>query len=256
MKKLTCLLITFILVLSLLDISDYVKVRSYAANTKTKTISSREAVERIKKNFKLSKRIRLAEAFNPVSSNQNNETWMLTLVNAENPLPDTYKSGLKKLANGLQFDERAIEQLNSMLSDARAEGLSPVVCSAYRTTEYQRKLFNNQVNKQIAKGLNRQQAEIEARKIVAYPGTSEHNLGLAADIVSLDYQQLDEKQAKTAEVKWLTEHCSEYGFILRYPEGKTDITGVIFEPWHFRYVGINAAKEIMASGQCLEEELK
>ncbi len=108
----------------------------------------------------------------------------------------------------------------------------------------------------MSKGLNYHQAEIEASKVVTYPGTSEHNLGLAVDIVSLDYQILDEKQADTLEIKWLVEHCSEYGFIFRYPEDKVHITGIIFEPWHFRYVGgVSAAKEIMENNLCLEEYL-
>ena len=181
--------------------------------------------------------------------------WMLTLVNGENPLPDEYSPPLEKLENGLQFDARAIDQLNAMLSDARAQGLSPVVCSAYRTIEYQEKLFDNQINKQMSRGWGRRQAVEEASKVVSYPGTSEHNLGLAADIVSESYQILDEKQADTSEMQWLLEHCSEYGFILRYPEGKTDVTGVIYEPWHFRYVGKQAAKEITENGLCLEEYL-
>lgn len=183
------------------------------------------------------------------------EDWMLTLVNRENPLLDSYFPKLEKLQNGLEFDARAIDQLNLMLSDARAQGLSPVVCSAYRSIEYQQKLYENQVNKEISKGLNRQEAEIEASKTIAYPGTSEHNLGLAVDIVSIDYQILDEKQAETEEIKWLIEHCKEYGFILRYPKDKINITGVIYEPWHFRYVGIEAAKEIMENSLCLEEYL-
>jgi len=182
-------------------------------------------------------------------------SWMLTLVNNKNPLPDTFKPVLKSLSNGKQFDERAIKQLNSMLAAAKKQGLSPVVCSAYRSIKKQQELFNNQVKKQISKGLSAKQADIEARKVVAYPGTSEHNLGLAADIVSLKYQLLDKKQADTAEVKWLIRHCSEYGFILRYPEGKTDITGVSYEPWHFRYVGTDHAKAIMENGLCLEEYL-
>lgn len=179
--------------------------------------------------------------------------WMLTLVNANNPLPDNYSPELKTLSNGLQFDARAIDQLNAMLSAAREQGLSPVVCSAYRSIENQRTLFNNQVAKQMANGLSKEQAEIEARKVVAYPGTSGHNLGLSADIVSINYQLLDEAQSDTPEVKWLIEHCSEYGFVLRYPKDKTDITGIIYEPWHFRYVGVQAAKEIMENGICLEE---
>ena len=183
------------------------------------------------------------------------DDWMLTLVNADNPLTNDYSPKLKSLTSGHKFDERAIDQLNAMLSAMRAQGLSPVVCSAYRTVEYQRTLFNNQVERQMTKGLSREQAEIEARKSVAYPGTSEHNLGLAADIVSINYQLLNDAQADTPEMKWLFEHCHEYGFILRYPKDKTDITGIIYEPWHFRYVGKETAAEIMESGLCLEEYL-
>lgn len=196
-----------------------------------------------------------ANCISPPLQESQGENWMLTLVNAENPLPDNHAPKLKSLDNGLQFDERAINQLNAMLSAAKAEGLSPLVCSAYRTIEKQRTLFNNQVKGRISKGMTQGQAEIAARKVVAYPGTSEHNLGLAADIVSRDYQLLDEAQADTPEVKWLMEHCGEYGFILRYPKDKMDITGIIYEPWHFRYVGIKAAKEIMTDGLCLEEYL-
>ena len=183
------------------------------------------------------------------------DDWMLTLVNADNPLTNDYSPKLKSLTSGHKFDERAIDQLNAMLSAMRAQGLSPVVCSAYRTVEYQRTLFNNQVERQMTKGLSREQAEIEARKSVAYPGTSEHNLGLAADIVSINYQLLNDTQADTPEMKWLFEHCHEYGFILRYPKDKTDITGIIYEPWHFRYVGKETATEIMESDLCLEEYL-
>lgn len=92
--------------------------------------------------------------------------------------------------------------------------------------------------------------------MVAYPGTSEHQLGLAADIVARSYQLLDDQQAQTAEARWLKEHCAEYGFILRYPTDKTSLTGVIFEPWHYRYVGEEAAREIMGQGICLEEYLE
>ena len=183
------------------------------------------------------------------------EKWMLALVNDKNPLPDGYEVPLKKLDNGLQFDARAIESLNAMLSDARAQGLSPIVCSAYRTIEYQQKLFGKQIDKQMSRGFDRRQAETEARKVVTVPGTSEHNLGLAADIVSESYQILDDRQADTPEMQWLMEHCDEYGFILRYPDGKTPQTGVIYEPWHFRYVGKKAAREIKEKGLCLEEYL-
>lgn len=177
------------------------------------------------------------EIGNTALTEENEGDWRLMLVNDKNPLPDTFKPRLKSLPNGQQFDERAIEQLNSMLAAAKREGLSPVVCSAYRSIKKQQNLFNNQVNKLMSKGLDAKEADIEARKTVSYPGRSEHNLGLAVDIVSLEYQLLNEKQADTKEAKWLAKHCSEYGFILRYPKGKSDITGVVYEPWHFRYVG-------------------
>jgi D-alanyl-D-alanine carboxypeptidase len=178
------------------------------------------------------------------------------LVNRDKLLPAGYKPPLESLPNGLLFDRRAIGHLNAMISAAQAQGLSPVICSAYRTIEYQQTLFDKQIQKQMARGLNRNQAEIEAARNVAYPGTSEHHLGLAVDIVSLQYQQLDEAQARTPEIIWLTEHCSEYGFILRYPKDKTQITGIVYEPWHFRYVGVETAKVIMEQGLCLEEYLE
>ena len=106
-----------------------------------------------------------------------------------------------------------------------------------------------------AEGLSYEEAYRQAGTVVAYPGTSEHNLGLAADIVAKDYQLLDDKQADTPEAKWLKENCWRYGFILRYPTDKTGETGIIFEPWHYRYVGKEAAREIMEQGICLEEYL-
>lgn len=182
--------------------------------------------------------------------------WNTILVNAKNILPDDFSPELKKLANGLEFDKRAIESLNKMLTAAKEEGLSPIVCSAYRSVSRQKELFEKQVQKQKNNGYNDTQADIEARKVVAYPGTSEHNTGLAADIVAESYQLLDEHQENTDEMKWLIAHCSEYGFILRYPKDKTSVTGIIYEPWHFRYVGIEAATHIMENGLCLEEYIQ
>ena len=101
----------------------------------------------------------------------------------------------------------------------------------------------------------REEAEKQAAIWVAPPGTSEHQLGLAVDIVAESYQLLDRHQEKTAEQQWLMEHCSEYGFILRYPTDKSEMTGIGYEPWHYRYVGREAAEEIMRRGICLEEYL-
>ena len=130
------------------------------------------------------------------------------------------------------------------------------ICSAYRSRERQSSLFEKKVQQYLAAGWTESSAREEAAQTVARPGTSEHETGLAVDLVSEDYQLLDEGQERTKEQQWLMENCSNYGFILRYPTGKTDITGIIYEPWHYRYVGVRIAREIMDQGICLEEYLK
>ena len=124
------------------------------------------------------------------------------------------------------------------------------------TQEYQEKLFQNKVSRLIAQGYSEADATVEAGKSVAVPGTSEHQLGLAVDIVDINNQHLDESQESTAVQKWLMEHCWEYGFILRYPNDKSEITGIIYEPWHYRYVGHEDAEQIHSLGVCLEEYLE
>ena len=183
------------------------------------------------------------------------DAWNLILVNPWNPLPEDYSVTLTQLKNGHAVDERCYPELQAMMDACRAAGLSPVICSSYRTQEKQETLYNNQVNKLIARGYSTGEAKTEAAKAVAVPGTSEHQLGLAVDIVDLNNQNLDSSQEDTAVQKWLMEHCWEYGFILRYPNGKSEITGIIYEPWHYRYVGKDAAKEITDAGICLEEYL-
>ena len=130
-----------------------------------------------------------------------------------------------------------------------------MVCSGYRTVTRQTELFQEKIDELMVDGLTYDEAYTAAATVVAIPGTSEHNLGLAVDICATDYQLLDDAQAETPEQQWLMEHCAEYGFILRYPQGKEEITGIIWEPWHYRYVGVEAATEIMQSGLCLEEYL-
>ena len=184
------------------------------------------------------------------------QQWQLRLVNEKNPLPEGFQVETVPLhTKGQAFDSRAADYLEKMLEDGEKEGLSFVICSSYRSVARQKELFRQQVAKQKKKGLPDIKAYEEAKTVVALPGTSEHNLGLAADIVSEKYQLLDDQQAQTKEAKWLRENCYKYGFILRYPEDKKDITGIIFEPWHFRYVGLEAATEIMQRGICLEEYL-
>ena len=181
--------------------------------------------------------------------------WKLTLVNATHPMAEGYRPQVSEIENNYYFDSRAVGELQQMLADGRKQGLDFWICSAYRTMEKQTDLYNNKVSRLQAEGLSYDEAYRQAGTVVAYPGTSEHNLGLAADIVAKDYQLLDDKQAETPEAKWLEENCWRYGFILRYPTDKTGETGIIFEPWHYRYVGKEAAREIMEQGICLEEYL-
>ena len=143
-----------------------------------------------------------------------------------------------------------------MMDDCRAAGNSPLICSSYRSQEKQESLYQNKVDRLRAQGYSPEKAKAEAAKSVALPGTSEHQLGLAVDIVDVNNQNLDKSQENTAVQKWLMEHSWEYGFILRYPGDKSETTGIIYEPWHYRYVGKEAAGEIHEQGICLEEYLE
>ena len=183
------------------------------------------------------------------------EKWELLLVNAWNPLPEDFQVELVSLKNGMQVDKRIYEDLNAMLTDCRAAGLKPMICSPYRTQATQTRLHNNKIARLRAAGYSKAAAVKEASRWVAVPGTSEHQTGMALDLVSADYQLLNKKQEETPEQKWLMEHCWEYGFILRYPQEKAELTGIGYEPWHYRYVGKEAAAAMGASGQCLEEYL-
>ena len=185
------------------------------------------------------------------------EIWELVLVNQNHPLSEDFvAASLTEVENGYFFDSRAAESLRQMLKAAREAGLQPLICSAYRTGETQQELYQNKIDSLLEQGLTPEDAEAEAAVWVAPPGTSEHETGLAVDIVDINYQLLDELQEQTPVQKWLVENCAEYGFILRYPVDKTELTGIGYEPWHFRYVGKTAAEERMAEGICLEEYLE
>lgn len=183
------------------------------------------------------------------------DDWKLTLVNPWNALPEDYTFTEKKLSNGYSVDERCYPDLQEMMDACRAAGLSPVICSAYRSWDKQQALFQNKIDRLINQGYTQEKAREEAAKVVAVPGTSEHQLGLALDIVDMNNQNLDTSQENTPVQKWLMKHSWEYGFILRYPNEKSEITGIIYEPWHYRYVGQEAAKDLHELGVCLEEYL-
>lgn len=182
------------------------------------------------------------------------DMWALILTNARYPIPEDYTVELKVLPGTEQsVDARIYDTTLQMLSDMKAEGLRPIVCSAYRTLDRQEILFNRKVKSYVKKGYSMEAAAREAQHVLSIPGSGEHCLGLAIDVCSQSYQKLEEGFENTKEGKWLREHCAEYGFILRYDKGKEESTGINYEPWHFRYVGVDVAKYIMEKGITLEE---
>ena len=183
----------------------------------------------------------------------NTSDWELVLVNRDHKIPEGYSVELEEVETTHKIDKRVAESLKQMLSDAREEGLSPIICSSYRTREKQTQLYNNKVKEYKRFGYSSDEAENLASYWVAIPGTGEHETGLAVDIVSKKYQILDEKQEETDVQKWLMENSYKYGFTLRYPTDKKEITMINYEPWHYRYVGIDNATYMKEHEMCLEE---
>lgn len=189
--------------------------------------------------------------------------WYLKLANDWNTLPESYDSTFTAVEyggglSGKLFDSRAVDALREMLAAGNAENaalrLQPVSC--YRSVALQKSLYERQVQKQKNAGYSDAKAREVAATIVKRPGQSEHNTGLAADLGGSGDYSLNQSFERTAAYRWLIEHCADYGFILRFPKDKEAVTGVIYEPWHFRYVGKEAAAEIMRDGLCLEEYLE
>ena len=176
------------------------------------------------------------------------EEWNLIVVNAWNELPEDYSVELTELSNGQKVDSRIYPYLQEMFDAAREEGVYPVVREGYRTAEEQQEILEDRIQTYINQGYSRSRAERTAKEWVALPGTSEHQLGIAVDI------NADKSMCSNEEVyAWLAENAYKYGFILRYPPEKQEITGTSYEPWHYRYVGVEAAQEIFERGICLEE---
>ncbi len=196
----------------------------------------------------------------PASNILGNE-WNLTLVNAQNPLKEGFSVNLRQIYGyeDRLFDERAADDLEAMLNSAKSANLELYLVSAYRTPQRQATLFENKVQTFINEGFMRSEAEKQAAMWVARAYTSEHNLGLAVDLVSKDWytknSDLTQEFENTEHFNWLVENCANFGFILRYPNNKQNITGVSYEPWHFRYVGQSAAQIIMRENITLEEYL-
>lgn len=175
----------------------------------------------------------------------NPDDWMFLLANPWNEIGD-YTPELTTLERQ-QFDVRIADDMEAFVQAARAEGLSVLLSSGYRSYAEQTYLFNRKVA---------EYGEAVAQTIVARPGTSEHQTGLCCDITDRYYEMKDRSLEETELYQWMSEHCQEYGFIVRFPDGKEDVTGIIYEPWHFRYVGREAAAYIMEHDLTLEEFLE
>ncbi len=181
------------------------------------------------------------------------DDWSLMLINKDHLIPYDYTFELATISGSVKVDVRVAEHLVDMIKDARTQGVGLYVASPYRDMERQTYVFNRKVRSYIDQGYDYDKAYDLASETVAIPGTSEHQVGLAVDIISSGYRDLDAGFANTEGGRWLAENAPEYGFILRYPRGKEDITGIEFEPWHYRYVGVEAAKEMTQLGLTLEE---
>lgn len=182
------------------------------------------------------------------------DMWCLILTNAEYPVPEDYEVELEAIPGTEQsVDKRIYEPLMAMIGDMKAQGLSPIVCSGYRTLDKQEKLFNRKVLSFVKAGHTKEESYNLARQTISIPGSGEHCLGLAVDFYTRRYHKLERAFEDTPESKWLVEHAQDYGFVMRYGENKTDITGIQYEPWHYRYVGVEAAKYMKDNDLSLEE---
>ena len=181
------------------------------------------------------------------------EDWRLMLVNPDHLLPDDFTVELAMTSYGYEVDARIVEPLTAMIEAAAADGVTLLPCYGYRTREQSAQLFEKQVSRQLAAGLSQEAAVEEAKKWVAPPGTSDHHTGLALDIVTPEHQVLNHAFAGTPAARWMAGHSTEYGFVIRFPEDKQEITGITYEPWHLRYVGEEHARVMREQNLCLEE---
>ena len=190
-------------------------------------------------------------------------TEYLILVNPDHPMTDhNYKpkdltkvSFIKEGGSSRYMREYAAKSFDAMMIEAKANGCKGLIAtSTYRSYDYQKDLFQYYVDRFIKKGYSEEEAIALTRADTAYPGESEHHTGLAVDVHNM--RDCLPEFADTYEGKWLAENCWKFGFILRYPLGKEDITSYVFEPWHFRYVGRTHAKRIWDLGITLEEYLE
>ena len=175
------------------------------------------------------------------------ESWEFILANEYNSIGEYAPQGPEML-EGQPLDSRIVEAMRAFVADARDQGLSVYLSSGYRSYADQRYLYNRKVAQYPPDG-----KDSNGRWIVLPPGTSEHQTGLACDITDVYHEFKDRTLAETDTYQYMSKHCQEFGFVVRYPEDKEEVTGVMYEPWHYRYVGVEAATYMMENGICLEE---
>lgn len=190
---------------------------------------------------------------NTVREQLSSDDWQLVLINKHHSIPDDYTFTLGTIRGDMQCDERIIPELMEMLQAAKEDGVSLVVCSPYRDLNRQQILFERKIKAYMRQGYSYLEAYQISSQTVTVPGASEHQIGLAIDFLCKGYSSLNEGFENTEGGKWLAAHGHEYGFILRYPKGKEYITGIEYEPWHFRYVGREAAAIMTERELTLEE---
>ena len=192
------------------------------------------------------------ETNNPTDNTGNTiqvDDWRIRLVNYDNLLPADFEVELANIDETRQFDARAIDYLTDMLNDMRKDGIVNIwVQSAYRSVARQKELYDNKMNEYLEEGKTQEEAQKLTEEYINKPGSSDHNLGLA-----VDFNYVDNSFTETDAYKWLLKNAENYGFILRYPKDKEDITKIEYESWHWRYVGKEHAKKMNELDMCLEE---
>ena len=189
--------------------------------------------------------------YNPIDL-LNSENWATTLISKKYPLGKTYSPTLAPVIDGssVTADTRVADAYKLMYADALKEGLVLTPYSAYCSYSRQQTNYENKVQAFVLQGMTEDEAKANAEKRIEPAGCSENGAGLSVDIVSASAGF-----SSTDEYKWLVNNAHKYGFVLRYPEDKTDVTGIIYQPWHWRYVGIEVANEMKSNNLCLEEYL-
>lgn len=237
-KNRALLIMIFALILAIFGVTSMIIHKIASNNEIEEARKAAEEAERVQQE----EEARAQEKLDKIAEEKSQ--WYLLLVNEWNAMPDDFDIETAEVEGGYEVDERVKDALKEMLSDCREAGYSPQIISSFRTRSTQQWLYDHTANKSDT----------------AIPGHSEHECGLAADIIdssSAGWSDplIDEQEDLPAQ-QWLMEHCQDYGFILRYPKDKEDVTGIIYEPWHYRYVGKEHAANIMSNGICLEEYLR